>query len=195
MRIGWRTVVIAAAVLAAAVPLAPLAGVTPAHGAGATSVAVTGTVSLSGPVQPVCSAGTPCPPVIILTPPPTGKQSPPYTVTGSLRSASFSSSTCTGAGTMPCMVAVSGSWHGYCDLASGRWSVGVKDAAGVVHILNLTWELVGRTLAGRGHATRSGSTEVGDTFVTAAVTSDCVPGTTSLALTAQVTIVYPKLTV
>jgi hypothetical protein len=182
--------------LVGVVALVVLGGISPptARGAGASTVVVSGALSLSGPLNPVCTTGSPCPPSVILTPPPTGKRSPPYTVMGALRSVSFTPSACTGVGPAACTVAMSGSWHGYCDFASGRWSLGVKDGAGATHILDLTYELVGRSLVGRGHVKRSGTTEVGDVFVTATVTGGCAPGTTSLALTAAMAITYPKVT-
>ncbi|HEX9969610.1 MAG TPA: hypothetical protein VGB03_05685, partial [Acidimicrobiales bacterium] len=171
----------------------------PARAAGASTVVVTGTWTLNGPVQAPCvevDASHACPPPIVLTPPPfIGKMGPPFSTDGDLRTATFSQATCAPA---PCTAVLSTSYRGYCGLATGRGSGGLLDAAGDAHTFQFTFTLVGTELVIRGNATRHSTGELGDVFGTFAVVSpplECAAGTATAFPTAgDLTVTYPKVT-
>lgn len=169
-------------------PAAPAAGVVTAVFAGT----VTTNTGFSLPC-----VNDPCPPQVVLTPPPTGKMAPPFTPYGDVGLASFTASTCTDPGT--CSLVLGFSMHGYCGLASGRGSGGLVDSSGAPHQLAFTYTLTGTTLVGRGAATKPSTGEVGDIVLTGTVVptdpAACLSGTaSSFSFIGDLTLVYPKLT-
>lgn len=175
----------AAAVLGL-VPAAPSA-----TAAGATTVAVAGTMTFNGPLPAPCTTAT-CPPTVIPSPPPfLGKLGPPFSVEGgALRSGSFTQATCLPA---PCSVVLSMSYRGYCGLATGRGSGGLLDSAGEAHLLEYTFTVAGTEMVVRGNARRYSTGEVGDlwgTFTAVPTDATC----TALTLVGDLAATYPKVT-
>lgn len=170
------------------VPAAPAAGVVTA--------AFTGTITTTTGFSAPC-VNHPCPPQVVLTPPPTGKMAPPFTPYGDLGNATFNASTCADPGT--CSLVLGFSVHGYCGLATGRGSGGLLDSSGAPHQLAFTYTLTGTTLVGRGVATNQATAEVGDIVLTGTVVptdpADCLSGTaSSFTFAGDLTLAYPKVT-
>ena len=185
-----RRAVLVAVVVALAGTWSP-----PAEAVGASTVVVTGTLTLNGPVAAPCTTG-PCPPTVTPSPPPfLGKMGPLYSTDGDFRTATFSQAACAPGA---CSLAFSTSYRGYCGLASGRGSGGLRDGNGAVHLLDLTFVLTGTEMAVRGNARSHATGELGDLFGTFTVVSppaECAAGTaTAFTMAGDLTVTYPKAT-